>query len=241
MLRIGVLIPWIADAPGVAGPHGGLPARNCSAWAGLTAASADRRPLGRRRCGRSFENMPRNWSALAPDVILRKWQRGGGATAAGDSHRANRVHAQCRSGRCRVRREPRAAWRQRHRLYQFRIRHRCEVAGTAQGDRTGHDPSGGASRFRHGRRDPANSVPSKLLAPSVGVEVRPIDVRDAGEIERAITALRANSEWRLDCDRQRAGDRSSQSDYRAGSPAQITCGLFTASFRRGRRIDHLWT
>ena len=29
----------------------------------------------------------------------------------------------------------------------------------------------------------------QALAPSLGVELRPVDVRDAGEIERAITAF----------------------------------------------------
>jgi ABC-type uncharacterized transport system substrate-binding protein len=33
----------------------------------------------------------------------------------------------------------------------------------------------------------------QALAPSIGVEVRPIDLRDAGEIERAVTAFAQNS------------------------------------------------
>ena len=42
--------------------------------------------------------------ALAPDVILANWQRGRGAVAAGDPHRADRVRERPRSGRRRLRR-----------------------------------------------------------------------------------------------------------------------------------------
>ena len=44
------------------------------------------------------------------------------------------------------------------------------------------------------------------VAPSLGVEVSPVNVRDAGEIERAVDGLRARSEWRSDCDGERVGD-----------------------------------
>ena len=37
------------------------------------------------------------------------------------------------------------------------------------------------------------------VAPSLGVELSPINVRDADEIERAIAAF-ARGQWRLDCD-----------------------------------------
>ena len=44
-------------------------------------------------------------------------------------------------------------------------------------------------------RDPANSAGTgqfgaiQSVAPSFGVELRPVDVRDAGEIERAVAAF----------------------------------------------------
>ena len=38
------------------------------------------------------------------------------------------------------------------------------------------------------------------MAPSFGVEVSPVDVRDAGEIERAVTAFARAAEWRPDRD-----------------------------------------
>ena len=43
------------------------------------------------------------------------------------------------------------------------------------------------------------------MAPSLGVEVSPINVRDAGEIERAVTAFARSAEWRPDRDGERVG------------------------------------
>ena len=43
------------------------------------------------------------------------------------------------------------------------------------------------------------------MAPSLGVEVSPIDVRDAGEIERAVAAFARDAEWRPDRDGERVG------------------------------------
>ena len=57
-------------------------------------------------------------------------------------------------------------------------------------------------------RDPAIAAgPGQLgaiqsVAPSLGVELTPVNVRDAGEIERAVTSIRARAEWRPDRDRR---------------------------------------
>ena len=48
---------------------------------------------------------------------------------------------------------------------------------------------------------------------SLGVEVRPLDLRDAGEIERDINCIRAGFGWRLDRDRQSGGDRPPELIY----------------------------
>ena len=62
------------------------------------------------------------------------------------------------------------------------------MAGTAQGDRAGRDASGGPS-------GPAIAAGIgqfaiiQSVAPSVGVEVSPIDLRDAAKIERAVAAF----------------------------------------------------
>ena len=44
------------------------------------------------------------------------------------------------------------------------------------------------------------------VAPSFGVELSPVNVRDAGEIERAVTAFARSLEWRPDRDGERVGD-----------------------------------
>ena len=91
--------------------------------------------------------------ALAPDVILCPRQRDDRTVVAGNPLRADRVRDRSRSGRCGLRREPGAAGRQRHRLHGVRIRHRRQMAGTAQADRAGRDARGRASGCRHIRRD----------------------------------------------------------------------------------------
>ena len=88
-------------------------------------------------------------------------------------------------------------------LFEYGIER--EMAGAAQGDRAGRDASGGPSRCRHtagiGQFGAIQSV-----APSFGVEVSPVDVRDAGEIERAVAAFRAICEWRPDRDGKCVGN-----------------------------------
>ena len=61
-------------------------------------------------------------------------------------------------------------------------------------------------------RDPAIAVrhrpvrpPSRRWRRRFGVEVSPVDVRDAGEIERAVAAFARAAEWRPDRDGERAG------------------------------------
>ena len=60
------------------------------------------------------------------------------------------------------------------------------MAGAAQRDHARHNSSGGHSRCGHptgiGQCGAIQSV-----APSLGVELSPVDVRDPGEIERAVT------------------------------------------------------
>ena len=95
-------------------------------------------------------------------------------------------------------------------------------------------------------RDPATPTgPAQFgviqaVAPSLRAEVNPINVRSAGEIERAIDGLRARPEWRSDLDGERVGVPSSRSDHHAGSPAQAARGLLRTLLRRRRRPDLLW-
>jgi ABC-type uncharacterized transport system substrate-binding protein len=62
------------------------------------------------------------------------------------------------------------------------------VAGAAQANRAWHDASSGPARFHSdvGYRS-VRCHPG--LAPSLGVEVSPVNVRNAGEIERGVVAL----------------------------------------------------
>jgi len=77
-------------------------------------------------------------------------------------------------------------------------------------------------------------------AQSVGVEVSSVNLRDAGEIERGVSTLRALLEWRPDRDVERASSGSSRADHRAGSPAQTARGLLPTPVRHRRRLDLLW-
>ena len=62
------------------------------------------------------------------------------------------------------------------------------MARTAQGGRTARD-SVAVLRDSTVAAGPGQFGAVQALAPSVGVDLRPIDVRDAGEIERAVTAF----------------------------------------------------
>ena len=141
--------------------------------------------------------------ALAPDVILAAGGADRGRVAAGDA-------APCRS--CsRMSLDPVGAGfvdslarpgGNATGFTQFEYGMSGEMAGTAQGDR---------ARVTRAAvlRDPANPAGIGQLgaiqaaAPSLGVELSPLDVRDAGEIERGIAGLRARLEWRSDRDGQR--------------------------------------
>src|SRR5262249_29299662 len=66
------------------------------------------------------------------------------------------------------------------------------MAGTSEGDCSQRCTSGGHSGSRHNRRDrPIRLIQS--VAPLIGVDVRPVNVRDASEIERAVTTFARNS------------------------------------------------
>ena len=74
-----------------------------------------------------------------------------------------------------------------HRLYHLRIFDEREVAGVAQGGRPGLTR---AMVLRSTvASGPGQFAAIQAVAPSLGVELRPVDARDAGEVERAITAF----------------------------------------------------
>src|SRR5205085_9766393 len=63
------------------------------------------------------------------------------------------------------------------------------------------------------------------VAPSLGVELRPIDSRDPGEIERAVSAFAERAKRRLDCSAGRPSDSAPRSDHYTGSPASGSSSL----------------
>jgi putative tryptophan/tyrosine transport system substrate-binding protein len=87
---------------------------------------------------------------------------------------------------------------------------------------------------------PAQFGAAQTVAPSLGMELRPVDTRDAGEIERAITAFARGVEQRPACNRELVGDITSRTDHWPCSSVSITCCLFYSLFRHCRRPDLLW-
>ena len=147
MRRIGVLMPIAADNPEapvrVAAFAAGAGAIGVDRW----SQRADRVPLGRR--SRAHSQICRGIGRTRTGRHPGLGRLNHGPVATGDPHRADRVRDHRRSGRRRLRREPGAAGRQRHWLLEVRVRHECEMAGTAQRDRAGCDASGGPSGSCH--------------------------------------------------------------------------------------------
>ena len=146
------------------------------------------------------------------------------AVAASDPHRADRVRRYRRSGRRRLRRQPGAAGRQRHRLHAVRIQSQREMAGAAQRDRTERDACGGPSGSRHHCRD--RPVRRHSVRSAVARDRREPGQRARRPRDRARRrGICARPEWRPDRDRERAGGGPSRSDHHAGGPAQAASGL----------------
>ena len=174
----------------------------CNNWVGPTAAmcgstiaGARHMPTDSQICG----GIGRACAGRHPGYGARQL----GAVAAGDTHRANRVR------RSLIQSAPALsiAWRGRAAMPPalcVRIQLEREMAGAAQGDRAGCDTSGGPSGSRH-PTGIGQFAAIQSVAPSFGVEVSPINVRDAAEIERAVTAFARSGEWRPDRDGEPVG------------------------------------
>ena len=70
------------------------------------------------------------------------------------------------------------------------------------------------------------------VAPSFGVEVSPVNVRDAGEIERAVAAFARSPNGGLIVTASASGGGSSRADHHACGPAQAARGLLGPLLRR---------
>ena len=79
----------------------------------------------------------------------------------------------------------------------------------------------------------------QAVAPSLGVDLRPIDVRDARRDRARRHGLLAHREWRPDGGVGRVAARSSRADHHTGGAAQPAGGLFQSLVRHWRRPDVL--
>ena len=77
----------------------------------------------------------------------------------------------------------------------------------------------------------------QAVAPSLRVEVNPVNVGGAAEIETRCRGICARSEWRPNRDRRRPDAISSRPDRQAGGPPQAARGLLRSCLRRLRRPD----
>ena len=79
----------------------------------------------------------------------------------------------------------------------------------------------------------------QALAPSVGVELRPVGVGGRIRDRARCHGLRTSLEWRVDRDGERASDQVSRPDHRVGDPTPIASGVLRPFLRHRRRTDLL--
>jgi putative ABC transport system substrate-binding protein len=80
----------------------------------------------------------------------------------------------------------------------------------------------------------------QAVAPSVGVEVIPVNMRDGPEIEHAVAAFARSGNGGLIVTGECIGVDSSRADHHAGGPAQAARSLLRTLLRHRRRPDLLW-
>ena len=192
MRRIGVLMNLAADDPeGQARIAAFLQGLQQLGWTDRPQR-ADRHPLGRRRCRPHSQirgGIGRARAGRHPGL----WQRGRGAVATGDPHRADRVRDMSP-----IRSAPASsiAWRGRaatppvSRSFEYGISAKWlellkQIAPRVTRVAVLRDPAIAAGIGQFGA--------IQSVAPSFGVELSPVNVRDAGEIERAVTAFARSS------------------------------------------------
>jgi hypothetical protein len=90
----------------------------------------------------AFAELARELVRLKPDVIVTSTRCGDSGGQATDSDDPYRDGLEYRSGRDRLRGEPRAPWRKRHRTEQYHCGTRREAAGAAEGSRPRAHPRG---------------------------------------------------------------------------------------------------
>ena len=240
MRRIGVLMHAAADDPECAGPHRGVPAGAAAIGLDRSAATCGSTSAGPRAMPTDIRKYAAELVALAPDVILAAGGRDRGG-------RCCRRPAPCRS--CSrsspIRSAPASstAWRGRAATSPASCSSNTALSGKWL--ELLKEIAPGVTRVAV-LRDPAIAAgigqfgAIQAVAPSLGVEVSPVNVRDAGEIERAVAAFARAPNGGLIVTASALAVRSSRSDHRAGGPAQAARGLLRPRLRRRRRPDLLW-
>ena len=183
--------------PGFSGPRRGVPA-------GLQRTGLDRGPQRRDRISLGRGPTPTEFAGMAAELVRAQRRRD-------RCHRRRSVAAllQATPQRCRscspVVVDPvgagfvaqsGAAGRQRHRLHDFEYEHggkRLELLKEIVPSVT----RVAVLRIRPIAAGTAQFAAIQAVAPSLRVEVNPVNVRNAGEIERAVRGFRARGRWRL--------------------------------------------
>src|SRR6516164_4994819 len=156
--------------------------------------------MGCWRCGRRWKRSDRTGRSCTRRHCSERER--GCSYIAGNPNRANRICERARSCRLWVCRKPGSARRQRHWLYDVRIRFEREMAGGAQRDRTRCDAGGGAARTSHSSWD--WSVCRHSIRGAVNRGGRDCDQHARRGSDRARSwRVRAQTQWRSDPDSNR--------------------------------------
>ena len=230
MRRIGVLMSVRPRRSGSAGPHRGVPAGAAATGLDRRPQRADRVPLGARAMPTTCRKYAAELVALAPDVILaplaaRPWRPLLQATRTVPivfAHVADPVGAGFVDSLARPGGNATGFM-----LFEYGMSGKWlellkQIAPGVTRVAVLRDPAIAAGIGQFGA--------IQAVAPSLGVEVSPVDVRDAGEIERAIAAFARVPNGGLIVTASALAHGSSRSDRRACGPAQAARGLLrTAS------------
>ena len=216
-----------------------ISSKRCSNWAGPTAATCASISAGPQAMPTDIRKYAAELVALAPDVIL--------ATAARLWRHCYRQPALCRS--CSrsspIRSVPASskAWRGRAAtppalcMFEYGLSGKWlellkEIAPRVTRVAVLRDPAitAGIGQF----------AVIQSVAPSFGMEVSPLNLRDAAEIERAIAAFARSPNGGLIVTASALSISSSRSDHHARRPASTARGLPRSLIRHSRRSDLLW-
>src|SRR5262245_40457214 len=166
-----------------------LSIRGCSSGAGLSATTCGSTIDGVATTPNAFAEARQSWSLSGPTSSWRQepraWRRCGRRPTGYRSY--SRTSA---SGRRRLRRKFGAAGRQHHRV------HSLEFGAGAKWLELLKEVAPGGTRvavLRDLTVGIAYLAAIQAVAPALGVELTPIGIRDAGEVERAVTAFARGS------------------------------------------------